>query len=220
MARCVCLTWLMITVVEYNLWDKIMIIKRFVKTLLFLTVLMAFAGVAFGQDTKPPDGQKPADNQPQDVRANALRQLGLSRDQIQQIRMVNAERKPLMAEAQRRLREANLALDEAIYSDHVSESDVQARLKEAQSAQAEVARIRYMNELSVRKILTTEQLVRFRELRRSFEQERVQNRIQNREQGQGAPIRRQLIQNGQTLQPRPNANPKKVQNNVKNPKKN
>src|SRR6185437_14226405 len=43
-----------------------------------------------------------------------------------------------------------------------------ARLNELQQAQAEVARIRFTNELAIRKILTPEQLGRFRDLRREF----------------------------------------------------
>jgi hypothetical protein len=41
-------------------------------------------------------------------------------------------------------------------------------LKELQLAQAEAAKLRYLNELGLRKILTPEQLARFRELRQRF----------------------------------------------------
>ncbi len=133
------------------------------------------AMLASAQDTKTaepqPDVQQPAPNQ-QDVRGNMLRQLGLSREQIQQIRRMNQERKPQMEEAQRRFREANRALDAAIYADEVNDADVQARLKDVQIAQAEIQRLRFMNELAVRRILTPDQLVRFRELRDRFERER------------------------------------------------
>ncbi len=137
---------------------------------LFITALSLFVAAAWAQDTKPPETQPP--NQPKDVKTNVLRQLGLSQEQVQQIRRVNMARKPLMDEAQKRSREANRLLDEAIYADTINESDVQARLKEAQLAQAEVAKIRFMNEVAVRRILTPEQLIRFRELRQHFEQMR------------------------------------------------
>ncbi|MEO6049779.1 MAG: hypothetical protein ABIP78_00400 [Pyrinomonadaceae bacterium] len=142
-----------------------------------LTTAVVFSATAFTQDGKPVEGQpqevqRPAANQPHDVRANFLRQLGLSRGQIQQIRKLNIERKPVMEEAQRRSREANRALDEAIYADNASDTDVAAGLKDVQVAQAEVARIRSMNELAVRRILTSEQLLRFRDLRERFEQAR------------------------------------------------
>lgn len=146
---------------------------NYFRTATLAVFVFVFAALANAQETKPvetqpQDGQNPV----QDVRNNALRQLGLSREQVQQIRRMNMERKPLMDAAQLRFREANRSLDEAIYADQVNDGDVQTRLKELQLAQADVARIRFMNELSVRKILTPDQLTRFRELRQRFEQVR------------------------------------------------
>ncbi|MEO6655726.1 MAG: hypothetical protein ABIO36_06545 [Pyrinomonadaceae bacterium] len=151
--------------------------SSYFRIFVILTAGFIFSATAFAQDGKPVEGQplevqRPAANQPQDVRTTFLRQLGLSREQIQQIRKLNIERKPVMEEAQRRSRQANRALDEAIYADVVSDTDIAARLKEAQLAQADVARIRFMNELAVRRILTSEQLLRFRDLRQRFEQAR------------------------------------------------
>ena len=150
----------------------------YINTFIVFISLLAFATATFGQDGATPETQPATVKQPQDQRINFLRQLGLSREQIQQIRRFNAERKPLMDEAQKRSRDANRLLDEAIYANQVNESEVQARLKEVQLAQAEIARLRFMNELSVRRILTPEQLVRFRELRQKFEQarENIENR--------------------------------------------
>jgi Spy/CpxP family protein refolding chaperone len=138
-----------------------------------LTLLLVATGV-LAQDARPTDVSAPPAGQPplQDVRANFLRRLGLSQQQMQQIRRMNQARKPLVDDTQRRLREATRALDDAIYADQVVETDVQARLKEFQLAQADVARVRFMNELGVRRILTPEQLVLFRNLRRRFEEVR------------------------------------------------
>ena len=139
------------------------------KTIFLAMMYLAFVTAAYAQDATPQETPKPVAAKPPEGKQNLLLQLGLSREQIQQIRRLNAERKPMMEDAQRRFREANRALDEAIYADQVNDIDVQSRLKDVQVAQAEVANIRYTNELSVRKILTTEQLVRFRELRQKFE---------------------------------------------------
>lgn len=163
-----------------------------------LVITFVFAATGFAQETKPveaQDGPNPAVNQQPDIRTNALRQLGLSREQAQQIRRMNMERKPLMDAAQQRLRESNRSLDEAIYADQVNETDVQARLKDLQLAQAEVARIRFMNELSVRKILTPEQLTRFRELRQRFEQ--VRDDFEKRNGG-----RKEINRSGDAFAPR------------------
>jgi len=144
-----------------------------VRTLFLAVISLSFSAFAAAQETpeaKPQETPRPPAEKPQDIRQNALMQLGLSREQVQQIRRLNQERKPQMDEAQRRLREANAALDAAIYADQTNDADVDARMKEAQLAQAEVAKLRFANEYAVRKVLTPDQLVRFREIRQRFEQ--------------------------------------------------
>ncbi len=129
-----------------------------------------FAVPILAQDEPVSEPQRPAANQ--DPRANMLRQLGLNREQIQRLQRINRERKPLMDAAQAKLRTANQTLDAAIYADEVSETDVQAKLKDVQLAQAEVFWIRFTNELAIRRLLTPEQLVRFRNMRQRFERAR------------------------------------------------
>lgn len=140
---------------------------------------MLFAVPVLAQDEPVSEPQRPVANQ--DPRANMLRQLGLNRDQIQRLQRINRERKPLMDAAQEKLRNANRVLDEAIYADEVSDTDVQAKLKDVQLAQAEVLRIRFMNELAIRRLLMPEQLVRFRNMRQRFERarEEAENRRAN-----------------------------------------
>ena len=111
-----------------------------------------------------------------DNRADVLRSLGLTAEQMEQIRQVNTERRPVMIEAQKRLREAMRSLDAAIYADLINEAQVEAVLKDVQSAQAEVCRVRVENELAVRRVLTPDQLARFRQLRQSFDQKRKDRR--------------------------------------------
>jgi len=138
---------------------------------------------ALAQDTKP-DAQATS----QDERPNLMQQLGLNPDQLRQIRQINQQRKPMIDEAQGRVRAANQALDAAIYADNVDENEVKARLNELQQAQADVARIRFTNELAIRRILTPEQLGHFRDLRRQFaaaNRETLQERRQQQRMGQG-----------------------------------
>ena len=167
---------------------------------LFLLSIVAIAGGLFvpgySQDGPPPD-EIANDERPGMRRPNLLAELGLTREQVQQIRRLNQERRPVMQEAQRRMREANRNLDMAIYGDAVSDAEFQTRLKEFHSAQAELARLRFEGELSVRKVLTPEQLVRFRELRRKFAEARKDNQQRRRQRRNGnmppmqdGPIRR------------------------------
>jgi Spy/CpxP family protein refolding chaperone len=127
-------------------------------------VILVLAFAAFGvsaQDGPPPE--EAIQFGPE--RPNLLENLGLSQDQIRQIRMMNRDRKPLMEAAQQRLRESNRALDQAIYGNRLDESEIQARLAAFQAAQAEVSRIRFQSEVELRKILSPEQLTKFRQLR-------------------------------------------------------
>ena len=101
-------------------------------------------------------------------RPNLLMTLGLSPEQLQQIKKMNQQRKPLLDAAMVRVRNANRALDEAIYADNFDEATFQASLKELQLAQADMAKLRFQNELGIRKILTPDQLARFRQLRQQY----------------------------------------------------
>ena len=154
---------------------------RIRKLLFLLTLLLAstMAAIAQDEDAVPNAGEPPM------RRPNLFRELGLTQEQRDAIRKYNEENRPAMQEAQRRLRMANRELDQAIYSDKVEDALVDQKLKEFQEAQAETARLRFNSELALRKILTPEQLVKFRELRRRFaeaRQEMQRRRQENQRQ--------------------------------------
>lgn len=149
--------------------------------LILLTGLLIASAPAYGQDVPPPGNPEHQDRR-EDRRPNLLAELGLSPDQVQQIRRMNQERRPAMMEGQRRMREANRNIDSAIYGETISDADFQSRLKEFQEARAELDRLRFEGELSVRKVLTPEQLIRFREIRRRFAEARQNNRQDRRRQ--------------------------------------
>jgi Spy/CpxP family protein refolding chaperone len=138
---------------------------------LVLLVIFGLAGSisVFAQGDPPPDNARLQNGvRPQGKRQDLLRSLGLSPEQLKQVRKMNQARKPLIEAAMVRVRNANRALDEVIYADNLDEAAFQANLKEVQLAQAEAAKLRYLNEFGIRKILTPEQLARFRELRQRF----------------------------------------------------
>lgn len=154
---------------------------------LFPLVLILFLSAAvLGQEpTDPPktDVAQPGQNE----RPNLFAALGLSPEQVEQIRLLNQERRPRMQEAQRRLRESVRNLDMAIYSDAVNDVDFAARLREHQEAQAEVAKLRFEGELAIRKVLMPDQLVKFRQMRRRFNEARQkfrqERKFQDRQPG-------------------------------------
>lgn len=112
--------------------------------------------------------QDDAPNAQTDSRQNRprlLEALGLSPDQIQRIRRINQENRPQLRAANQRLREANRSLDAAIYSDVADEADIQIKIKEVHAAHNEMIKLRAKTEFAVRKVLTPDQLSKFREIR-------------------------------------------------------
>lgn len=145
-------------------------------------IMLSFAATYAQQNLqqKPPkDGFRPQE---------ILRELGLSKEQMQQIRRINGERKQQMDDAQMRFREANRNLDMAIYADNVKEDEIQTRLKEVQLAQAEIIKIRSLTELAVRRVLTPEQLSKFRELREQFMKRMEERRMEERDDMERPPV--------------------------------
>ena len=174
------------------------------KLSIYFLFIMATVVGAHAQETKPAEQPDTVAQPVQQEDRNAfLREIGLTPDQIRQIRRLNMDRRPVMQAAQQRLREANRLLDEAIYSDQLNESDVQLRMKDAQAAQAEMFRLRSTNELAIRRILTPEQLVHFRDLRRQFEANREQQRTE-RKMDNGVGPNRRFPNNGARPFTRPN----------------
>jgi Spy/CpxP family protein refolding chaperone len=153
--------------------------------LILMAVILLSAAAANAQVTPTPD---PAKQQfagsPDQTRADMLAEIGLSPEQFQQLRQMNAERKPMVEAANKRLREANRALDQVIYGDAVDENEFRARLKEFQDAQADVARIRFENELTLRRVLTPDQLVKFRAIRQRIADARKARNQEMRALGQ------------------------------------
>ena len=158
------------------------------KLLLTAILILSACTVVLAQ---PVTSKAPRGGVDRGEKVNLMQELSLSPDQLRQLREMNRDRKPRMEAAQTRMREANRALDMAVYSDLLDENDVAARLKEFQEAQAEVASIRFNSEVSLRKILTPDQLVRFRELRaRVAENRRTIKDLRKENQQTRRPIQR------------------------------
>jgi Spy/CpxP family protein refolding chaperone len=126
------------------------------------------------QDEGPvsgPEAGQDASGQ-RDRRRNLMRRLNLTPDQIERIRVIREENKEEWLAARQRLRQAQRALDEAIYTDNADEAIIEERAREAATAQAALVRMRALTELKIRRVLTREQLITLRNLR----QQRAANR--------------------------------------------
>jgi Spy/CpxP family protein refolding chaperone len=130
-------------------------LKVKMKTLmLLLAVVLLFTGTgaAHAQETPPPA-------------VDQIEQLNLTPEQRQKIRMIFEENKAQRQMTNRRVREANIALDQALDAQPVDETLVEQRINELATAQAAQLRMRIQTEMKIRRELRPEQLATLRQLR-------------------------------------------------------
>ena len=94
-----------------------------------------------------------------------IEQLRLTPEQRQRIRMIFAENKDERQSINRRVREANVALDQALDADPVDENVIEQRVNELATAQTAQMRMRIQTEVKIRRALRAEQLATLRRLR-------------------------------------------------------
>lgn len=103
--------------------------------------------------------------EPAPATPDPIEQLRLTPDQRQRIRLILEENKTERQSINRRLREANVALDQALDAEPTDETVVDQRLNELATAQAAQMRMRIHTELKIRRELRPEQLATLRRLR-------------------------------------------------------
>ena len=120
--------------------------------LLTTVLLITCAGVSLAQQLAPPA-------------PDPIEQLRLMPEQRQRIRMIFEENKDERQSINRRVREANVALDQALDAEPTDENVINQRLNELATAQAAQMRMRVQTELKIRRELRPEQLATLRRLR-------------------------------------------------------
>ena len=127
--------------------------------------------------------------------ANWATALGLTPDQIARIQMIRQQNRAERQSARQRLNQAQRALDEAIYSDDANEDVIEQRAREVAEAQAADVRLRAMTELSIRRVLTPQQLDIFRTIRRQrIREAQLKRRLENANPQR--PLRNRRLENG------------------------
>lgn len=162
----------------------------------FALVILLFSYVPTSaqefDETPPPipcGGNKPI------ARRNLEEILCLEDNQRRSIRLINADMKPQLDVARRRMMFAQRVLDETIYGkDTVDDSIVEQRARELAAAQAEFARTRALTDLKIRRVLTQEQVRRFLWWRLWKNKQQIRRNIQNQQQDNR---QRQIINNRQ-----------------------
>ena len=122
------------------------------KILLSLIIILTGASFVPGQQEPEPA-------------TDPIEQLRLSPDQRQSIRRILADGRDERQMTNRRLREANVALDQALDTQPVDENLVEQKINELSAAQAAQLRMRVHTEMKIRRILRPEQLATLQRLR-------------------------------------------------------
>ena len=143
------------------------------KTLMSMLVLLAAATFAVGQ-------QAPAVAPDQAMAPDPIEQLRLTPDQRQAIRQIVAENKDERQTTNRRVREANVALDQALDAEPSDESVIEQRINELAAAQTAQLRLRIQTEMKIRRILRAEQIATLRRLRLQVRDVMNPQRMNNR----------------------------------------
>jgi Spy/CpxP family protein refolding chaperone len=132
-----------------------------------------------------------------------IEQLRLTPEQRQKVRMILQESKDERQLTNRRLREANIALEQALDAEPADENLIDQRINEVAGAQAAQMRMRIRMELKIRRELRPEQLAMWRQFRLQLKDfAGAQRPFNQRPAGRG--MRPNQGRNTNTLNPRPN----------------
>lgn len=127
------------------------------------------------QQSQEANAQTPA-AAPQDP----ITQLNLTPEQRQQIRAIREENKEEREAINRRLRETQKALNQALDAETPNESLIEQRVRERGEAETAFIRLRVQTEARIRRVLTPEQVNTLRILRAQAQAARRDQRLENR----------------------------------------
>src|SRR5689334_25253300 len=127
----------------------------FEATMKFRILILAFATLLLFTTA---NAQEPATPLIED----SINQLQLTPEQRQRIRTIFENNKTERQTTNRRLREAQIALTQALDAEPTDESIIDQRVNELASAQAAQLRMRIQSELKIRRELTPDQLATWR----------------------------------------------------------
>ena len=135
---------------------------------ILLSLILVFTAGSFAMAQQEPG-----------LTTDPIEQLRLTPDQRQAIRQIVAETKDERQSTNRRLREANVALDQALDAEPTNENLIELRINEMAAAQAAQLRMRIHTEMRIRRILRPEQLTTLRRLRLQLRDVMTPQRMNN-----------------------------------------
>jgi Spy/CpxP family protein refolding chaperone len=155
-------------------------VEGFMVALLLTALLFLFSPAQARAQTGNDNAQGEAEQQSTgEQNANLADQLKLTPEQVGKIARIREETKEERRLVNQRVRQAQRALEEAIYSDSANETLIEERSRELSTAQAEALRMRSRMELNVRRVLTPEQLTTLRMIRERARARQQERRLLN-----------------------------------------
>lgn len=139
--------------------------------ILSFMITIACCVTVVAQDPQAPQGQPSTTTDP-------IEQLRLTPEQRQKIRAIRESSRQERTMVTLRLRETNVALQQAMDAETIDEALIEERLRDAAAAQAAAMRLRIQTELKIRRVLTREQLATLKTLQmqaQELNRERNQN---------------------------------------------
>ncbi len=173
--------------------------KLNVKSIASAISLVILAALPLYAQTPTPEQPAAAPTQGRDFGGDAVRELNLTPEQREQIRMIREQNRAERAVVNQRVRETNRALEEALDSDNPDQAVLEQKIQEVSTAQAEAMRMRIVTEVKIRQVLTVEQRIMLKEMRRNVYKFRQQRRLDDPERRQ-----RRLEQKTRRLEQRRN----------------
>lgn len=150
-------------------------------------VAIASCSLIYAQGQHPPAAAGPQNDA---AGGDPIRQLNLTPEQREQIRLIRQETNGERAAINQRVGDANRALEAALDSDNPDESAVEQRMKDFAAAQADAMRMRISTEVKIRRVLTVEQRAILRTLRqqaREIQRERFERRDERQRRREDRP---------------------------------
>lgn len=142
--------------------------------------LLAVASVLISAPLSALAVQEQQPEAPQRMRVqDPIRELNLSPEQREKIRAIREQLRDERAAINQRLRETNWALDTALDADNPDEALLEQLMRDVAAAQAANMRMRILSEVKIRRVLTAEQLVTLRQLRRTARELRRERQLDN-----------------------------------------
>jgi Spy/CpxP family protein refolding chaperone len=161
--------------------NQTLLTKSLPNLLLALGLTVAFSISAGARSFQDPEAQSTETLPTNRNTDDPIRQLNLSAEQREKIRSITEENREQRQRINRQLREAQFALEQSLDADNPSEEIVEQRIRDLAQAHAAQIRMRAMQELKIRSVLTPDQVSIWRHLR--VRNQNLRRRLNNADRG-------------------------------------